>query len=168
MESWSSSYVSQDTNHTQSLSPPKNSILNTFSIDNQLSEQMGFSEMLGKPTNSKVSNWDSLIDLNLGRFGSDHVHGNGDAIDMSFSKGATFLSSSESSTPSKRLKASGVSQIAYCQVYGCSKDLSSCKDYHKRHKVCELHSKTPTVIVNGIQQRFCQQCSRFLNFSAFK
>lgn len=48
-----------------------------------------------------------------------------------------------------------------CQVYGCNMDLSSSKDYHKRHRVCDAHSKTPIVIVNGIEQRFCQQCSRF-------
>ncbi|XP_020233061.1 squamosa promoter-binding-like protein 6 [Cajanus cajan] len=114
--------------------------------------------------NSKLSNSlgdsngaNSLIDLKLGRFG-DH----GDAMVPTFSKGAPTLSSSESSTPQKRVRASGVhSQTAYCQVYGCNKDLSGCKDYHKRHKVCEVHSKTSKVIVNGIEQRFCQQCSRF-------
>ncbi|CAL0330582.1 unnamed protein product [Lupinus luteus] len=100
---------------------------------------------------------DSFIDLKLGRF-VDH----GEAIDAAFSKGAPIMSSSESSIPSKRVRASGLrSQTVYCQVYGCNKDLSSCKDYHKRHRVCEVHSKTSTVIVNGIEQRFCQQCSRF-------
>ncbi|KAF5730209.1 squamosa promoter-binding-like protein 6 isoform X2 [Tripterygium wilfordii] len=60
------------------------------------------------------------------------------------------------------MRVSGVnSHIAYCQVYGCGRDLSSSKDYHKRHKVCEVHSKTAKVIVKGIEQRFCQQCSRF-------
>ncbi|PIM97207.1 hypothetical protein CDL12_30326 [Handroanthus impetiginosus] len=53
------------------------------------------------------------------------------------------------------------SQIPVCIVQGCNKDLSNSKEYHKRHKVCEIHSKTAVVIVNGIQQRFCQQCSRF-------
>ncbi|XP_073316322.1 squamosa promoter-binding-like protein 6 isoform X2 [Primulina huaijiensis] len=53
------------------------------------------------------------------------------------------------------------SQIPVCQVLDCNKDLSSSKDYHKRHRVCGLHSKTAVVIVNGLQQRFCQQCSRF-------
>ncbi|KAL7603154.1 hypothetical protein Lser_V15G18501 [Lactuca serriola] len=48
-----------------------------------------------------------------------------------------------------------------CKVHGCNKSLVSCKDYHKRHKVCELHSKTAKVIVHGVEQRFCQQCSRF-------
>ncbi|KAL2340649.1 hypothetical protein Fmac_008589 [Flemingia macrophylla] len=114
--------------------------------------------------NSKLSNSlgdsngaNSLIDLKLGRFG-DHR----DTMVPTLSKGTPILSSSESSTPQKRVRASGVhSQTAYCQVYGCNKDLSGCKDYHKRHKVCEVHSKTSKVIVNGIEQRFCQQCSRF-------
>lgn len=110
-------------------------------------------------SNSKLSNSNSLIDLKLGRF-ADH----GDFTDRAFSK---VLSSSESSTPPKRVRASGLhSQTAYCQVYGCNKDLSSCKDYHKRHKVCEVHSKTAIVIVNGIEQRFCQQCSRLVNLSS--
>ncbi|KAF3525682.1 hypothetical protein F2Q69_00051150 [Brassica cretica] len=46
-------------------------------------------------------------------------------------------------------------------------DLSSSKDYHKRHRVCEAHSKTSVVIVNGVEQRFCQQCSRFHFLSEF-
>lgn len=75
----------------------------------------------------------------------------------------TTSSSSESCMPSaKRMRAMGVnSQTPCCMVYGCNKDLSSSKDYHKKHKVCELHSKSPKVIVNGLEQRFCQQCSRF-------
>lgn len=161
-------------------------------IGNQSFNEMGFPEMLGKqlsydpiitvPTrklqgtsnnpfmsapssisavddsNSKLSNSavesngrESLIDLKLGRFGGDP-------------RDAPMLSSSESSAPTKRIRGSGVqSQIAYCQVYGCNKDLSGSKDYHKRHKVCEVHSKTSKVIVNGIEQRFCQQCSRLVS-----
>ncbi|XP_062116765.1 squamosa promoter-binding-like protein 16 [Humulus lupulus] len=103
--------------------------------------------------------WDSsLIDLKLG-----HVGDRGDTSKSKLSIGAPAgLSSSESSTHPKRLRLSAVnSQNGFCQVYGCNKNLSSSKDYHKRHKVCELHSKTAKVIVNGIEQRFCQQCSRF-------
>nr|AUW52974.1 squamosa promoter binding-like protein 6b [Petunia x hybrida] len=59
------------------------------------------------------------------------------------------------------------SQVPLCQVYGCNKDLSSSKDYHKKHKVCDEHSKAAKVIVNGIEQRFCQQCSRFHLLGAF-
>ncbi|CAE6054911.1 unnamed protein product [Arabidopsis arenosa] len=50
---------------------------------------------------------------------------------------------------------------AVCQVENCEADLSKVKDYHRRHKVCEMHSKATSAIVGGILQRFCQQCSRF-------
>ncbi|KAI9092071.1 hypothetical protein K1719_028006 [Acacia pycnantha] len=66
------------------------------------------------------------------------------------------------SSLTKRARTSSLpTQTPVCQVYGCNKDLSSSKEYHKRHKVCDVHSKTAKVIVNGIEQRFCQQCSRF-------
>ncbi|XP_035549787.1 squamosa promoter-binding-like protein 18 isoform X2 [Juglans regia] len=105
-------------------------------------------------SNSRVS---SLFDLNLGRLPDQQ-----DAQNSKFPKGVPILSSFESSTTAKRVRTSGLnSQSAFCQVYGCHKDLNSSKDYHKRHKVCEVHSKTAKVIVNGIEQRFCQQCSRF-------
>ncbi|XP_010031056.1 squamosa promoter-binding-like protein 6 [Eucalyptus grandis] len=95
----------------------------------------------------------SLFDLKLGRFSDNR--------DTPKSR-LPVLSSSDSSTPLKRARPAGANfQNAYCQVYGCNKDLSSSKDYHKRHKVCEAHSKTSKVIVNGKEQRFCQQCSRF-------
>ncbi|EFJ24337.1 hypothetical protein SELMODRAFT_59884, partial [Selaginella moellendorffii] len=49
-----------------------------------------------------------------------------------------------------------------CQALGCRADLSTAKHYHRRHKVCEMHSKASTVTAaNGETQRFCQQCSRF-------
>ena len=51
-------------------------------------------------------------------------------------------------------------QCPSCAVDGCSADLSRCRDYHRRHKVCEAHSKTPVVTVAGREMRFCQQCSR--------
>ncbi|XP_010506733.1 PREDICTED: squamosa promoter-binding-like protein 1 [Camelina sativa] len=57
--------------------------------------------------------------------------------------------------------AGGVTNRAACQVENCEADLSRVKDYHRRHKVCEMHSKATSAIVGGIMQRFCQQCSRF-------
>lgn len=47
-----------------------------------------------------------------------------------------------------------------CQVEGCGLDLSSAKDYHRKHRVCEAHSKSPKVVITGLERRFCQQCSR--------
>ncbi|KAK4430104.1 Squamosa promoter-binding-like protein 6 [Sesamum alatum] len=79
-----------------------------------------------------------------------------------FSVENSILSSQGPPVSAKRARSANLqSQIPVCVVYGCSKDLSSSKEYHRRHKVCDVHSKTAVVIVNGIQQRFCQQCSRF-------
>ncbi|XP_041013242.1 squamosa promoter-binding-like protein 6 [Juglans microcarpa x Juglans regia] len=99
----------------------------------------------------------SLIDLKLGRL-ADCKGAEGSKL----FKHRPVLSSAPPSLLTKRArKANSHSQAAFCQVHGCNKDLSSSKDYHKRHKVCDVHSKTTKVIVNGIEQRFCQQCSRF-------
>ncbi|XP_057949611.1 squamosa promoter-binding-like protein 16 [Malania oleifera] len=75
---------------------------------------------------------------------------------------------SSSSGPSKRARApvSG-NQTVSCLVDGCKSDLSKCRDYHRRHKVCEVHSKTPKVSIRGQEQRFCQQCSRFHSLEEF-
>lgn len=54
-----------------------------------------------------------------------------------------------------------------CQVERCGADLTDAKKYHKRHKVCEFHSKASIVVVSGLRQRFCQQCSRSYSLSFF-
>lgn len=80
-----------------------------------------------------------------------------------------------SSSSSKRAKApapspagnNNMSITVSCLVDGCNADLGQCREYHRRHKVCELHSKTPKVTIAGREQRFCQQCSRFHSLSEF-
>lgn len=75
---------------------------------------------------------------------------------------------SSSPVQSKKPRAlAQASQTPRCQVEGCNKELTCAKDYHRRHKVCEVHSKTAKVTVNGIEQRFCQQCSRFHELMEF-
>ncbi|KAL0306526.1 UNVERIFIED_CONTAM: Squamosa promoter-binding protein 2 [Sesamum radiatum] len=61
--------------------------------------------------------------------------------------------------------AGGVAVVAppCCLVENCEADLSCCKKYHQRHRVCEVHAKAPVVLVDGLRQRFCQQCSRFMS-----
>ncbi|GMY14131.1 SPL9 [Fagus crenata] len=77
------------------------------------------------------------------------------------------------STPPKKVRGSsgggGVvgGQPPRCQVEGCKVDLSDAKAYYSRHKVCGMHSKSPKVIVAGLEQRFCQQCSRFHQLPEF-
>ncbi|KAJ7948677.1 putative Squamosa promoter-binding protein [Quillaja saponaria] len=62
--------------------------------------------------------------------------------------------------------AGGVS-LPSCQAEKCGVDLTDAKRYHRRHKVCEFHSKAPVVMVAGLKQRFCQQCSRFHELAEF-
>ncbi|XP_065874878.1 squamosa promoter-binding-like protein 2 [Euphorbia lathyris] len=71
-------------------------------------------------------------------------------------------------SPTKRTKSGNqASPVIRCQVEGCNLDLSSAKDYHRKHRVCESHSKCPKVIVAGLERRFCQQCSRFHSLTEF-
>ncbi|XP_057495408.1 squamosa promoter-binding-like protein 16 [Actinidia eriantha] len=78
------------------------------------------------------------------------------------------MESSSSSGSSKRAKTpSNIAHVVSCLVDGCNSDLSQCREYHRRHKVCEVHSKTPKVTIGGREQRFCQQCSRFHSLVEF-
>ncbi|KAG8083132.1 hypothetical protein GUJ93_ZPchr0014g47288 [Zizania palustris] len=67
----------------------------------------------------------------------------------------------------KEKTAAGVAAVPRCQVEGCDVALAGAKEYHRRHKVCEMHSKAPRVVVHGAEQRFCQQCSRFHAITEF-
>ncbi|CAN4104987.1 unnamed protein product [Withania somnifera] len=67
----------------------------------------------------------------------------------------------------KKGPSNSSSLIRSCQADTCSVDLSDAKQYHKRHKVCEYHAKSQVVVVAGLRQRFCQQCSRFHELTEF-
>ncbi|PWA92825.1 squamosa promoter-binding protein 1 [Artemisia annua] len=54
-----------------------------------------------------------------------------------------------------------------CQVDCCGDDLRVAKQYHQKHRVCEVHTKAPVVLVGGLPRRFCQKCSRFHEVSEF-
>lgn len=73
------------------------------------------------------------------------------------------------SRPSKRVRSGspGTANRPMCQVDDCKEDLSTAKDYHRRHKVCEVHSKAGKALVGKQMQRFCQQCSRFVILTIF-
>ncbi|KAL9454235.1 hypothetical protein AB3S75_009767 [Citrus x aurantiifolia] len=71
------------------------------------------------------------------------------------------------SSSKKKKGSSGGSGLRSCQVDKCAADLSDAKQYHRRHKVCEVHAKAQVVLMGGIRQRFCQQCSRFHELSEF-
>ncbi|XP_020589540.1 squamosa promoter-binding-like protein 3 [Phalaenopsis equestris] len=63
--------------------------------------------------------------------------------------------------------AAGGAAYPICQAEKCTADLTEAKRYHRRHKVCEAHAKAAAVIVAGLRQRFCQQCSRFHELPEF-
>ncbi|KAL7602626.1 hypothetical protein Lser_V15G26718 [Lactuca serriola] len=74
--------------------------------------------------------------------------------------------------PSKRVRSGSpgsgcVGNYPMCQVDNCKEDLSTAKDYHRRHKVCEVHSKAGKALAGKQMQRLCQQCSRFHPLSEF-
>ncbi|XVE54469.1 hypothetical protein DITRI_Ditri03aG0083700 [Diplodiscus trichospermus] len=100
------------------------------------------------------------VDLKLGQVGNSRE----ESLNKWKEPGGLKMESS----PSKRARATnnGTHQVS-CLVDECNSDLSNCRDYHRRHKVCELHSKTAQVMINGQKQRFCQQCSRFHSLEEF-
>ncbi|KAG6630600.1 squamosa promoter-binding-like protein 8 [Carya illinoinensis] len=86
--------------------------------------------------------------------------------------GRTYFSSAEDEFVNRLYRRArpaepGSANSPRCQAEGCNADLTHAKHYHRRHKVCEFHSKASTVIAAGLTQRFCQQCSRFHLLSEF-
>ncbi|KAL0389771.1 UNVERIFIED_CONTAM: Squamosa promoter-binding-like protein 12 [Sesamum calycinum] len=76
-------------------------------------------------------------------------------------RGYAVSPNTEPTTGKKTKLAAPTPNRAVCQVDDCGADLSKAKDYHRRHKVCEMHSKASKALVANQMQRFCQQCSRF-------
>ncbi|KAI9078466.1 hypothetical protein K1719_039562 [Acacia pycnantha] len=85
--------------------------------------------------------------------------GGGGGFDLAGKRGRGFYGGSA--------KTAASATVSRCQVEGCHVALLNAKEYHRRHKVCEMHSKAAKVVVLGLEQRFCQQCSRFHVVSEF-
>ncbi|KAI3811495.1 hypothetical protein L1987_21219 [Smallanthus sonchifolius] len=118
-------------------------------------ENGSFSNMVEE---ASVLSGEAMIGLKLGRHMSSSSSDNKTAATS-----VTLFPTS--STMIKRSRASYLnSQSPRCQVEGCNLDLSSAKDYHRRHRICANHSKSPKVVVAGMERRFCQQCSRKVAF----
>ncbi|RWW10393.1 hypothetical protein GW17_00026068 [Ensete ventricosum] len=75
---------------------------------------------------------------------------------------ATAAAPPQHAKKGKGVVLGGKQQPRRCQVDGCHVDLTEAKTYYCRHKVCGMHSKAPKVMVAGLEQRFCQQCSRLI------
>ncbi|CAK9144316.1 unnamed protein product [Ilex paraguariensis] len=137
-----------------------------FPRDFSKKEELAGADLSGTspPLETSVGSGESLIGLKLGKrtYFENNCPGNNNkttslsAIPVASAMTAKKIKSSCRSAPTPR-----------CQVEGCNLDLSSSKDYHRKHRVCESHSKSPQVAVGGLERRFCQQCSRFHSLSEF-
>ncbi|XP_072977313.1 squamosa promoter-binding-like protein 17 isoform X1 [Typha angustifolia] len=123
--------------------------------------EMGSSSM---PASGVCGSNDSLNGLKFGK--KIYFEGGGSGGGSSKNPDSAVASSP---APGKKGKGmmQGAPQPPRCQVEGCHVDLTGTKAYYCRHKVCAMHSKSPKVIVGGLEQRFCQQCSRFHQLPEF-
>uniref|UniRef100_A0A1J3H5Q3 Squamosa promoter-binding-like protein 7 n=1 Tax=Noccaea caerulescens TaxID=107243 RepID=A0A1J3H5Q3_NOCCA len=67
----------------------------------------------------------------------------------------------------KKKRVRGGSGVARCQVPGCEADISELKGYHKRHRVCLRCANASSVVLDGEDKRYCQQCGKFHVLSDF-
>lgn len=140
---------------TTSFSPPPRSMLSLNSIPPLATPHCGLGFLLmHKPDD--VMNFE----------GSAHRLGHGPGLGLNLG-GRTYFDPFNDNTVNRLYRTKTVesvttlsSNLPRCQAEGCNADLSDAKHYHRRHKVCEFHSKAATVIAAGLTQRFCQQCSR--------
>ncbi|KAL5699167.1 hypothetical protein ACHQM5_030107 [Ranunculus cassubicifolius] len=144
-----------DCSHLSSLpSPSFNGNLN-FIPPSQFSEEYPSVDFLKKE--------DVVYGMD-GQEEEDYYNGNGGRIGLNLGH-RTYFSSRETALIDRLFRRPRgfyqANQVPRCQAEGCKIDLSNAKHYHRRHKVCEYHSKATKVIAAGIEQRFCQQCSRF-------
>ena len=134
----------------------------------KLAARMSFSGSVSKvalPSSSSSPN-SSIESLDGLKFGQKIYFEDVSVAAAPTTQGAK-TSAGVSSSSSKKGRGGSVQPVQppRCQVQGCNADLSGAKAYYSRHKVCAMHSKSPTVIVAGLEQRFCQQCSRLPSFS---
>ncbi|XP_054806005.1 squamosa promoter-binding-like protein 12 [Prosopis cineraria] len=124
-------------------------------------------------SNIASSNWDDVnpekgkreLEKRRRAVISEGVELNDEAGCLNLNLGAQIypiMEGDEKSGKKTKIVGSGTSSNrAVCQVEDCRADLSNAKDYHRRHKVCDMHSKASKALVGNVMQRFCQQCSRF-------
>ncbi|KAH6798459.1 hypothetical protein C2S51_034943 [Perilla frutescens var. frutescens] len=115
------------------------------------------------PLETSIGSVEPLIGLKLGKRTYFENSGAG-----GHAKSASSVMPTPSTTSLKKTKSPGQNlPMPHCVVEGCNIDLSTAKEYHRKHRVCDIHSKCPKVVVGGLERRFCQQCSRFHNLSEF-
>lgn len=83
---------------------------------------------------------------------------------------ALLVAEEEDAAPGKKKSRSTTARTASssrCQVPACGVDISELKGYHKRHRVCLRCANASTVVLDGHNKRYCQQCGKFHVLSDF-
>ncbi|XP_045816481.1 squamosa promoter-binding-like protein 12 isoform X4 [Trifolium pratense] len=164
---YSMSKLAHGSSSRSSKSPSNNSSSNGESKTSMLTQEGSQDNSTGKKELSKGDPFETspaaepLLTLKLGkRFYFE------DVCPETHSKKASSSAVPLSCKKKGKSKSPDLLQPS-CQVEGCGLDLSSAKEYHRKHRVCESHAKSPMVVVAGLELRFCQQCSRFHSVSEF-
>ena len=137
-------------------------LTSTNSSSPKLKSSLGDFDQVKASTALQVASTESDLCLKLGKrsYSDEETWGRNNNNDIS-AVSVKLLTPPYVVAQKKSKSSCGQSmQIPRCQIDGCELDLSSAKDYHRKHRVCENHSKCPKVTVGGLERRFCQQCSR--------
>ncbi|KAK9862486.1 hypothetical protein WJX84_012180 [Apatococcus fuscideae] len=110
--------------------------------------------------------WDPISMLALPKEAGD---GEGYATYKSASMAEEEAVQAASSAGSRadRTAASSLSAVSSCQADGCRADISKLSSYHQRCRICEEHLKADDFLRNNRPKRFCQQCGRSHELTAF-
>ncbi|KAF8669519.1 hypothetical protein HU200_051322 [Digitaria exilis] len=92
--------------------------------------------------------------------GSLPPHANGEEENTPATLAAVGCVASTASSPVVARRGAAAGGGPSCQVERCAADLQEAKRYHRRHKVCEPHSKALVVLVAGLRQRFSGNLSQ--------
>ncbi|KAK9842848.1 hypothetical protein WJX74_003337 [Apatococcus lobatus] len=77
------------------------------------------------------------------------------------------LASSSSGSLVEQPASAAAAPVSTCQADGCQADLSRLSVYHQRCRICEEHLKADDFMRCGRPKRFCQQCGRSHELTAF-
>ena len=138
-------------------------LTSTNSSSPKLKSSLGDFDQVKASTALQVVSAESDLCLKLGKrsYSDEETWGRNNNNDISAAVSVKLLTPPSVVALKKSKSSCGQSmQVPRCQIDGCELDLSSAKDYHRKHRVCESHSKSPVVTVGGFERRFCQQCSR--------
>ncbi|CAF1973027.1 unnamed protein product [Brassica oleracea var. botrytis] len=144
-------------------------LTSTNSSSPKLKSSLGDFDQVKASTALQVASTESDLCLKLGKrsYSDEETWGRNNSNDIS-AVSVKLLTPPYVVAQKKSKSSCGQSmQVPRCQIDGCELDLSSAKDYHRKHRVCQSHSKCPVVTVGGMERRFCQQCSRLHAVSEF-